>query len=138
MKRIGTLVIGACAASFAASAVSAGDAESSWYVAPSIYAMWVDDERLADDDVGFSLGFGRTINKDWDVELNTFLSKHDRVGNESLELKGVAFQTKKVFYRGQSRVNPFVSLGLAHVTTSLPDTDESVYAATYGVGFLID
>jgi OmpA-OmpF porin, OOP family len=138
MKRIGTLVIGACVATFASGAASAADAESSWYLAPSIYSMWVDDERLADDDAGFSLAFGRTINKDWDIELGPFLSKHDRVGNESLELKGLGLQAKRVFYRGEARVNPFVSLGLAHVTTSLPDTDESVYAATYGVGLLID
>jgi len=138
MKRTGTLVIAACIASFATHEASAQDAYSSWYVAPSAYALWLDDERLADDDVGFSLAFGRTINKNWDVEFGTFFSKHDRAGSDSLELKGIDFQTKRVFYRGESRINPFLSLGLAHVTSSLTATDESVYAATYGVGLLIN
>lgn len=138
MKRTGTLVIGACVASFAAGTASAADAKSSWYVTPSIYSLWLDDERLADDDIGFGLGFGRTINADWDVELNTFLSQHDLASSDTLELRGLGFQTKRVFYRGQGRINPFVSLGLAHVTATLPDTDESAWTATYGVGLLID
>lgn len=138
MKRTGTLVIGALAASFAASATSAADAESSWYVAPSVYALWLDDERLADDDIGYGLGFGRTLNKNLDLELNAFLSKHDRGGNESLELKGWGIQGKWVFYRGEARVNPFFQLGIAHQTASLTATDESTYASTYGVGLLID
>jgi len=139
MKRTGTLVIGACIALFAAGTVSA-DSESSWYVAPSAFALWLDDERLADDDIGFSLGFGRTINADWDVEFNAFLSQHDRLGNETLDLKGYQFQTKRVFYRGESRVNPFVSLGIGHVTSTLDlaNRDESLWTATYGVGLLID
>jgi OmpA-OmpF porin, OOP family len=139
MKRTGTLAIGACIATFAAGTAYA-DSESSWYVAPSVYALWLDDERLADDDVGFSLGFGRTINADWDIEFNAFLSQHDSVGNDTLDLKGYQFQTKKVFYRGESRVNPFISVGLGHVTSSMDiaNADESLWTATYGVGLLID
>ncbi len=139
MKRTGTLVIGACIASFAAGTVSAADAETSWYVAPSVFALWLDDERLADDDIGASLAFGRTLNANWDLELGAFLSKHDRADSDSLELKGFALQGKRVFYRGESRVNPFLSLGIGHVTSSLSSgADESTYAATYGVGLLID
>jgi OOP family OmpA-OmpF porin len=139
MKRNGTLAIGACVACFAAGTAFAADAESSWYVAPSAYALWLDDERLADDDVGFGLAFGRTINADWDVELATYLSQHDRAGSDSLELKGLVFQTKKVFYRGESRVNPFISLGVGQGVTSLDSGfDETLWTATYGVGLLID
>jgi len=139
MKRTGTLVIGACVACFAAAAASAADAETSWYIAPSVYGLWLDDERLADDDIGASVAFGRTLNKNWDIELNGFLSSHDRAGADTLELKGFGLQTKWVFYRGESRVSPFLSLGIAHVTGSLETgPDESDYAATYGVGLLFD
>jgi OmpA-OmpF porin, OOP family len=138
MKRTGTLVASAVAAALASAHAQAGDTSGTWYVAPSVYALWLDDSRQADDDVGVSLAFGRTLNPQWDVELGTFLSKHDRADNGSLELKGLQLQAKRVFYRGEARVNPFLSVGLANVRSSLAGDDDAEFTATYGVGLLID
>ena len=80
MTRIGTLVLGVCIAALTATAASAGAPPGSWYIAPSVNALWLDDERNADDDVGVTLAFGRTINENWDVELSVFGSDHDRAG----------------------------------------------------------
>src|SRR5215831_15282911 len=138
MKRTGTLVASAVAAVLASAHAQAGDTSNTWYVAPSVYALWLDDARQADDDMGVSLAFGRTLNPRWDVELGTFLSKHDRADNGTLELKGIDLQAKRVFYRGESRVNPFLSFGMAVVRDSLGGSDDSANAATMGVGVLID
>ena len=92
----------------------AGAAEGSWYIAPQVNALWLDDGRVADDDVGVTFAFGRTLNANWDVELSLFGSEHNRAGDDSLELQGFALSANRVFYR-EGRVNPFFSLGVAHV-----------------------
>lgn len=137
MKRIGTLVLGACIAAFASAAASAGAADDSWYVAPQAYALWLDDARAADDDIGASLAVGRVLNPNWDAELAYFISEHDRAVGE-VELSGFSFSVKRVFYR-EGRVNPFLSLGVARVTSNIkPGEAQHDPAALYGVGLLID
>jgi len=138
MRRIRTLVLGVCIAALTATAASAGAPPGSWYIAPSVNALWLDDARVADDDIGVTLAFGRTINENWDVELSVFGSDHDRTGTDSLELQGLAFATKRVFYR-EGRVNPFLSLGLGRVKSILkPGADEDDISAMFGAGLLIE
>ena len=59
MKRIGTLVVAVCAtaitAVFTTGTAIAGAAEGSWYIAPQVDALWLDDGRVADDDAGVTL-----------------------------------------------------------------------------------
>jgi OmpA-OmpF porin, OOP family len=139
MKRIGTLVLAACIAAMTTSVATAGAAEGSWYVSPSVYALWLDDSRNADDDLGISLAFGRVLNANWDLELGYFGSEHDRAVGEKLELQGFALQAKRVFYR-EGRVNPFISVGVGHVQGIIhqdANIDDDI-AALYGVGLLID
>jgi OOP family OmpA-OmpF porin len=136
MKRIGTLVASACIAAFA-SIASAGAPEGSWYVAPQVYALWLDDARQADDDAGASLNIGRVLNHNWDVELGYYGSEHDRADGET-ELQGFSLSVKRVFYR-EGRVSPFINLGVSRQRTILkPGEDRADPAALYGVGILID
>src|SRR5262245_40322547 len=92
MKRIGTLALAAFAIAFMAflttGTAMAGAAEGSWYIAPQVDALWLDDDRVADDDAGVTLVFGRTMNANWDAEISLFGSEHNRPGNERLELQG--------------------------------------------------
>ena len=69
MKRIGSLMFAACASGFVAGQSFAGAADDSWYIAPQINALWLDDDRVADDDVGVTLAFGRTFSPNWDAEI---------------------------------------------------------------------
>ena len=95
MKRIGTLALArACVAAFTRERPTAGAAEGSWYVAPRVNALWLDDGRLADDDAGVTLAFGRMLNANWDVEFALFGSEHDRAGNDTLELQGFGVSVK--------------------------------------------
>jgi OOP family OmpA-OmpF porin len=136
MKRFRTLAICACTTALA-SIASAGAPEGSWYVAPQIHAVWLDDARHADDDAGASLAVGRVLNHDWDVELGYYGSEHDGVGGET-ELQGFSLAVKRVFYR-EGRVSPFFNLGVARQRTILkPGEDRADPAALYGVGILID
>jgi hypothetical protein len=72
MKRIGTLVVAIARQPsrryFATGTAMAGAAEGSWYIAPQVNALWLDDGAVADDDAGVTIAFGRTLNANWDAE----------------------------------------------------------------------
>jgi OOP family OmpA-OmpF porin len=144
MKRIGTLVFATYVITmataftlFTAGEVRAGAAEGSWYIAPQINAVWLDDSRVADDDAGITLAFGRTMSANWDAQLSLFGSEHQRAGDDSLELQGLALSLNRVFYR-EGRVNPFLSFGIGRTNNILkPGVNESIFTALYGVGLLV-
>jgi OmpA-OmpF porin, OOP family len=142
MKRIGTLVVAICAtaitAVFATGTAMAGAAEGSWYIAPQVNALWLDDGRVADDDAGVTIAFGRTLNANWDAEISWYGSEHNRAGDDRLSLEGFALSANRVFYR-EGRVNPFFTFGVGRSKTILkPGTDASNTSALYGVGLLIN
>lgn len=139
MKRIGTLVLAAMffGAAFTAGTAYGGAAEGSWYIAPQVNGVWVDDGRVADDDAGVTLAFGRTMSAKWDAQVSLYSSDHQRAGDDSLTLQGFGLSLNRVFYR-EGRVNPFLSFGLARSKTILkPGVDESNLTALYGVGLLV-
>jgi OmpA-OmpF porin, OOP family len=137
MKKLGSLALAACIAAFTPT-THAGAPEGAWYIVPQVNALFLDDGRFADDDAGVTLGLGRTMSTDWDLQLSFFGSEHDRAGSDTLELQGLGLALNRVFYR-EARVNPFLTFGLAyHKTVLKPGSDFSVPAATYGAGVLID
>ena len=112
MKKICSLMLAAALTAFTGTNALAGAPEGSWYVAPQINGLWLDDSREADDDIGATLNLGRTLSTNWDAEISFFASEHDRAGGEHLELTGVGVRLNRIFYR-EGRVNPFLSIGLA-------------------------
>jgi OOP family OmpA-OmpF porin len=139
MKRIGTLVLAAmlCAAAFNSGTAYGGAAEGSWFIAPSVNALWLDDGRVADDDAGVTLAFGYTMSEKYDVQFSFYGSEHNRPGNTILELQGYGLSLNRVFYR-EGRVNPFLTLGLAKTKSiDKPGMADEVMSALYGAGLLI-
>jgi len=138
MKRITTLVLAAIStAAFTTGTAYGGAAEGSWYIAPTVNALWLDDGRVADDDAGVTIAFGRTLSANWDAQISFYGSEHQRVGDASMELQGFGLSVNRVFYR-EGRVNPFLSLGLAQNNAILkPGVDEDNLFALYGAGLLI-
>jgi OOP family OmpA-OmpF porin len=128
----------AFATSFLAGTALAGAPEGSWYIAPQVQGLWLDDARVADDDLGASLAFGHTLNQNWDFQISLFGSEHKRAGNNNtMELQGLAIGVNRIFYR-EGRVNPFLSIGLGHTKSiGKPGIDETELSALYGAGVLI-
>jgi OOP family OmpA-OmpF porin len=125
-------------AAFVTATAFAGAPEGSWYVAPQANLLWLDDGRVADDDGGVTLALGRTLSTNWDAQISFFGSEHNRPGNGSLDIQGLALSVNRVFYR-EGGVNPFLSFGLGRTKSSVdPGVDESNLTALYGVGVLID
>jgi OOP family OmpA-OmpF porin len=142
MKRIGTLGLTACVAAVSMLTVSmtarAGAPEGSWYIAPQVNALWLDDARAADDDAGVTISLGRVLNPNWDLQFNVFQSEHHRAGDDTLSLEGFGFSLNRVFYR-EGPVNPFLTVGLARgKSIQKPGPDDEGFMATYGAGVLID
>lgn len=136
MKR--TRILPLAAAFLFAGTALAGAPEGSWYVAPQANLLWLDDNRVADDDGGATLAIGRTLSNKWDAQISYFMSEHNRPANGSLDIRGFGLSVNRVFYR-DGRVNPFLSFGVARAKSELdPGTDESNLTALYGVGVLID
>jgi OOP family OmpA-OmpF porin len=136
MKRNSILPL-AAAFLFAGTAL-AGAPEGSWYVAPQANLLWLDDNRVADDDGGATLAIGRTLSTKWDAQIAYFMSEHNRPANGSLDIRGFALSVNRVFYR-DGRVNPFMSFGIGRAKSQVdPGADESNLTALYGVGVLID
>jgi OOP family OmpA-OmpF porin len=116
----------------------AGTPEGSWFIAPQVNALWLDDARAADDDAGVTLAFGRSLGPNWDAQFSFFGSEHDRAGGDLLELQGVGLSVNRVFYR-DSRVSPFLTFGLGKVNSILkPGLDDSNLSALFGAGITID
>jgi OOP family OmpA-OmpF porin len=141
MKRIGTLVLAvaaACTTVFASGPVLAGAAVGSWYIAPQVNALWLDDSRQADDDAGVTLALGHTFDMNWDAQLSLFGSEHQRSGDDSLAIEGFAISANRVFYR-EGRINPFLTLGFGNVRSHYkPGAKQTELTALYGGGLLID
>jgi OOP family OmpA-OmpF porin len=141
-KRFGSKMLAAAAlcasTALLGGAAFAGAPEGSWYVAPQINALWLDDDRTADDDAGATLALGKVLSEKWDAQVSLFGSEHDRAGGDTLDLQGFAFGLNRIFYR-DSRVSPFLSFGLGKLNSLLkPGVDESHLTALYGVGVLVD
>lgn len=142
MKMIGSMKLAATAVfalvAWTMGTAQAGTPEGSWFVAPQVNALWLDDDRVADDDGGVTLSFGRSMSEKWDAQFSLFGSEHDRAGGDRLELQGVGLSLNRVFYR-ESRVSPFLTFGLAKVNSILkPGVDDSNLSALFGAGVTID
>ena len=109
--RLGPIVLVASLTLLGASTARAGQPEESWYIAPGIHAMWMDDERQVDDDWTANLILGKAISKSWNLEADAWYGKFDGVGNNDLELTSLGVNALAVFYR-ESRISPFVLLGI--------------------------
>ena len=90
--------------------VRAGQPEGSWYIAPGVHAMWMDDERSVDDDWGVNLAFGKAVSKYVNIEADAWLGKFDGAGGNDLEITSLGVNALGVFYR-ESRISPFILIG---------------------------
>ena len=133
--------IGLCLASAAALALTgvahAGSDPGSWYVAPRINGVWVDDGRKAEDDIGFGASFGKVVSPNWNIELGADSSGHRRAGvDDRLRLSTIDLNALRVFKREDS-INPYLIAGVGQIDTNAPGSDKDFYGKA-GVGLMAD
>ena len=136
MKKIGLCL--ATAAALALTGVArAGSDPGSWYVAPRINGVWVDDGRKAEDDIGFGASFGKVVSPNWNIELGADSSGHRRSGvDDRLRLSTIDLNALRVFKREDS-INPYLIAGVGQIDTNAPGSDKDFYGKA-GVGLMAD
>jgi OmpA-OmpF porin, OOP family len=87
---------------------SAAEKPGQWYVSPMASVIWVDDNRLTDDDVGLALALGYAINDAWNVEFHAFGYKLE--GFDDTDYWGGGVDLMHVFYRS-GRISPYLLAG---------------------------
>lgn len=136
MKKIGLCL--ATAAALALTGVArAGSDPGSWYVAPRINGVWVDDGRKAEDDIGFGASFGKVVSPNWNIELGADSSGHRRSGvDDRLRLSTIDLNALRVFKR-EDRINPYLIAGVGQIDTNAPGSDKDFFGKA-GVGLMAD
>jgi OmpA-OmpF porin, OOP family len=89
---------------FGGTAVAA-EKPGQWYLAPMISTIWVDNDRLVDDDIGAALAIGRALNDNINLEFHTFGYQLD--GLDETDYWGIGLDVMRVFYRDQ-RISPYL------------------------------
>lgn len=137
MKKIGLCL--ATAAALALTGVAhAGSDPGSWYVTPRINGVWVDDDRKADDDVGFGASVGRVLSQNWNVELGMDSSGHRLPGSDDrLRLNTLDLNALRVFKR-EDRINPYLIGGIGRLDNDGPSGSEGGVFYKLGAGMMAD
>ena len=135
MKRL--IVAGIAAGGLLASGVAAAaEKPGQWYITPMVSAIWVDNDRLVDDDIGAALSIGRAITEDINLEFHAF--GYQLEGLDDTDYWGAGADISRVFYRTE-RVSPYILGGLGWNKKNRnfgPDVD-NLYV-NFGVGLLTD
>ncbi|MFU8820189.1 MAG: OmpA family protein [Gammaproteobacteria bacterium] len=84
---------------------TAAEKPGQWYVAPMASVIWVDDNRLTDDEVGAALAVGRAISDAWNVEFHSFGYQLD--GIDETDYWGIGVDFMNVYYR-DGRISPYL------------------------------
>jgi len=137
MKKSLGLALAASIALLTGQSALAGSDVGSNYVAPQIQGVWLDDARVADDGVGFSMAFGRVLSEKWNFELGLGGSSHDAAAGTKLKIQGFDLGVQRVFYRDQP-VNPYFTVGLGRLEKRLAGARDNDFFLKYGVGVVAD
>ena len=135
MKKAIALTLAACAAMLVGNSAFAGADVGSWYIAPQLQGVWLGDQRVADDDLGFKTSLGTVLSKNWNAEFSYGSSNHNQAAGQKLRLQDYLITAQRVFYRDE-RVNPYFTVGLGKFDAN--NGIGSHFGATYGVGLVAD
>lgn len=107
MKRLMIAAIAAAGLLLSGTAAAA-EKPGQWYIAPMASAIWVDKDRLVDDDIGVALSVGRALTDNVNLELHAF--GYQLEGLDDTDNWGIGLDVMRVFYR-DGRISPYLSGG---------------------------
>ncbi len=135
MRTIRMLTLAACLAVIGGNATAGGPSEGSWYIAPQVNGLWLDDGWQADDDLGFQLGFGKVINDRWSAEFSLFTSEHETVlSTDKLSLNGWSLGVNRSFYP-EANISPYFTFGLGWLESGTGNSEADMFVK-YGLGLM--
>lgn len=119
MKQILTIAMFAMVLTFGKSLVAnAEEAQSGqWYLSPSLLYVIADDDRHADDDLGFQIGVGKVLNSRWNIEFSGMFDNLDfEAGSGKYQQRGILADGLYMFNRDPA-MQPFALVGLGALRT---------------------
>ena len=114
----------------------AAEITSGWAISPMLSYIKTDDDRRAEDDIGVALVLGKSINKNWDIELNfvsdklTFNSGFMDFEQRGLMLDGV------YFFDRQNSLQTYAVLGGGVMDTTVGGVNNSNNLFNAGIGVM--
>lgn len=137
MRKISVTVAIALAASTEPGVAQIEAHESAFRLTPLVNAVQADDDRLVDDDAGFTLAAGIEPLPNWHLELNLFRARLDGPEGDALDLSAAGINALRVFRRS-TRVAPYALVGIGSQRKERPAGRSSTDAyADLGVGLLV-
>ncbi len=136
MKKRVLRVLPALAVAGVVAAPVSADIDSRTYIVPAISYVGADEDRLADDNAGLQLGFGKAVNDRWNMEFSLVgdvLEQTDT--NYEYEQAGVLIDGLFFFTRNPGFA-PYAVIGAGAINTSFAgDNNNTNPMANIGFGF---
>ncbi len=122
------------AASFGSPATA--DVDSRTYLVPAVSYVVADDDRLADDNAGLQLGFGKAVSDRWNMEFSLVGDILERTDNDNkYEQAGVLIDGLLFFTRNPAFA-PYMVIGAGALNTAFAgDNNNTNPMANVGFGF---
>jgi OOP family OmpA-OmpF porin len=118
--------------------VLAGQDVGDFYVVPQAGYVWLDNDRLADDDTFIGIAIGKHLSEAISLELGINSGDYDLGAGRDLDLKTFSFDALHIFAR-EAVVSPYVTAGVGLQRNALLDGDKEQYKmAQAGLGLFIN
>lgn len=134
IRAAAALALGSVAAT-AGAEQRAGD----WYLVPQAGYTWLDNDRIAQDDMFLGLAVGRHLNDAWSLELGITTGEFDLPGirGAELDLTTYSLDVLRVFARN-SMVSPYISVGAGAVRSKYTGlSSDTEFMTQVGLGLMI-
>jgi OOP family OmpA-OmpF porin len=96
---------------------NAVELDDRWYIAPALSYIKADQDRDADNALGFRLGIGKTLNELWDIEANLAVDSLDfKNGSGKYKQKGLGLDALYFFSR-DTHFSPYAVIGAGILNT---------------------
>ncbi len=97
----------------------AAEFDNRWYLAPGVSYLIGDDDRQADDGMGFQLGIGKAVSEHWNMELSATTDKLDiSTGTGKFDQLGLGIDGLYLFDRAP-RFSPYLVVGAGALRTKV-------------------
>ena len=110
-----------------------------WYLTPGAIGVWVADGQPREDESGFSVGFGRALTDNVNLEVMYTSVDHPGSGGADQDIRELELNFLRVWFR-ESSWSPYFLLGLGamNIDSSDPALNFREKSGSIGMGLLID
>jgi len=124
---------------FAKNAVASHSYDDRWYVSPTVSYLWLDDDRLTSrSGHGASLGLGKAINKNINLEVKGIYNRYQDQNGKNLANKyqwdtfGAAVEAQ--YYLSRGKISPFFVASVGAMDSNIAGQNALGFIGDAGAG----